>query len=407
MKPLHEATLTVPKLQQYRQELDWIGQKLGIVKQEDWHNVRGTEVRKRSRIISEHYKGSLFSALRSVYPEYTWNPLAFHTVPQRYWKEKKNHRYLLDRIAEQLGIEKQEDWYQFTGKDIRTIGAHGLLSDHYNNSLYRALETIFPEYEWNPYLFHSAPLALLQEKRRKNHRSLMDWFGVQLGIGVQSDWYSVSGKEIKNLGGENILKYHNSSLFQSLQSVYPEYEWDPTLFHSLPKHFLRTNYNIITKDFNRIHKNNNTTKDFNSVDKNNKNMKNDNKKLMYEPMTDNSIKAFPLMIIKDKKKRVHRELWNSIGSRLGIKQQEDWYAIGSKQVQVMGGDSILNRHYNDSVFYSLQCLYPEFDWNPLLSHHPPRNYIAKIQPGALKESLDGEVSNQWKSTSWMALAYSK
>src|SRR5690606_39047856 len=130
----------------------------------------------------------------------------------------------------------------------------------------------------------------------------------KLGIYFQEQWYSVSKSQVRECGGDSLLKdNYDGSLSSALKQIYPEYDW----------HFTKH--------------------------------------------------SFPKMIIRDKKRSVHRELWNTIGIKLGIRQQEDWYKIKCKQVQVLGGDSVLNGHYNDSVFYSLQCLYPEFEWNPLRS----------------------------------------
>lgn len=55
-------------------------------------------------------------------------------------------------VAEELGIQKLDDWYQVTTSAINERGGKGFLF-HFKNSLKNALEVLYPEHNWNPWLF--------------------------------------------------------------------------------------------------------------------------------------------------------------------------------------------------------------------------------------------------------------
>jgi hypothetical protein len=138
-----------------------------------------------------------------------------------------NRRKKMDSIAEQLNIQKQEDWYSVTVKQVRALGGTYLL-DNYDNStnssLFEALKSVYPEYDWDP--IHSNKHSASFWQDTKNQRRYMDWIAEQLDIQTQHDWYKITVKQVQQLGGSSALETHKNSLFMTLQSVYPEYKWN-------------------------------------------------------------------------------------------------------------------------------------------------------------------------------------
>jgi hypothetical protein len=57
--------------------------------------------------VNEYYSGSVFRALKGVYPEISWDPEWFvhrTKVPSNHWKSKENQRNFFDKLAITLGI---------------------------------------------------------------------------------------------------------------------------------------------------------------------------------------------------------------------------------------------------------------------------------------------------------------
>ncbi len=46
------------------------------------------------------------------------------------------------------------------------------------------------------------------------------------------DWYKVTIKQVRMLGGQGLMKRYGGSFIHALQSIYPEYQWNPWTFAS-------------------------------------------------------------------------------------------------------------------------------------------------------------------------------
>lgn len=221
-----------------RKAFDNIATQLGITTQEEWYNVTTEQVRKHGAmsILSNYYKNCLMSALRSIYPEYTWNPhLKVGSSPNYHWRSEKNQRIQMDEMAEQLGIETQHDWYKVTTRQLQRIRGRSIIQDYYNGSLLNALKAIYPEFEWNKDQFHHAQRQSLEKKMIAYHRKQLDHYGALLNLNTQQDWYKVTGVAVKKIGASKMINSnYNGSLFRALQTIYPEFDWDPLRCYSLP-----------------------------------------------------------------------------------------------------------------------------------------------------------------------------
>lgn len=215
-----------------RSRFDWIGEQLGIEKQEDWYSASLQEVKELGAelLLRTEFEDSLFSALQSIYPEYQWNPLPFDSAPDHHFMDKKNQRQVLDRIAEELGIETQRDWYSVTEAQISAV------SDNYRGSLYNTFCAVYPEFEWNLHLLPQVTAYRRKRRRRTNQRELLDRIASNLQIERQEDWYRVSKRQLAAMQQDALLFYYGS-LYSAARSNYPEYEWMPWRFAVLPVKF--------------------------------------------------------------------------------------------------------------------------------------------------------------------------
>jgi hypothetical protein len=217
-------------LKKHREYFDKLAQCVGIQKQEDWYTT-AFEFTKKEHNLLRTYNSCFISALKTIYPEYEWNAMHLNSLPRHYWESLDNQRHTMNFIGNQLGIQKQEDWYSVNAHQVKPYG----ILRHYNGSLVHALTSIYPQFDWKPWRFNSVPQKYW--KNRQNQRNFFDWIAEQIGINTQHDWYNVRKGDIFHLGVVGILDVYGSSFFVALQNIYPEYDWNPLLAKNPPVNF--------------------------------------------------------------------------------------------------------------------------------------------------------------------------
>lgn len=126
-----------------RKYFDWISEKFGIQRQEDWYSIDFSELKQQlgSRHIEQKYGGSFIRALKTVYDEFKWQEWRFDRVQNGFWKEQENQREYFLWLADELQIS---DWSKVTAKDIRHHRGAAVISCYYSDSVQRAISTLFP-----------------------------------------------------------------------------------------------------------------------------------------------------------------------------------------------------------------------------------------------------------------------
>jgi hypothetical protein len=92
-------------------------------------------------------------------------------APRNYWKDKANQLRLMKSIEQKLQINHPNDWYTKTVKDVQQNGGFTLLKYH-NNSLYNALQALYPEHNWKAWGFQKVPQSYWRNK--DNIREYLD-----------------------------------------------------------------------------------------------------------------------------------------------------------------------------------------------------------------------------------------
>src|SRR5690606_32804420 len=103
-------------------------------------------------LIASYYEGSLFHALRSIYPEIEWYPWRFENCPKDFWQDVENHCKFLCWLGDRLKISTPSDWMKVTSEDAELYGGGYLLRTFYSNQISKALRAIFPEVDWDPWI---------------------------------------------------------------------------------------------------------------------------------------------------------------------------------------------------------------------------------------------------------------
>lgn len=97
---------------------------------EDWYKVTTDMLRekKRFKMVSNAYDGSVVKALMTVFSEYPWEPWRFLQVPRGFWEDDNNIKEYLKWITKQLRISTLDDWYLVGIEEIKALG---ITSFHY------------------------------------------------------------------------------------------------------------------------------------------------------------------------------------------------------------------------------------------------------------------------------------
>jgi hypothetical protein len=208
-----------------RDALERFGREhLGVKELDDWYTVKTKKIVSELSFINKHYNGSLYSALKKLYPQHNWDPSRFSRVPNGCWT-KSVQREALERFGKQIGIIELDDWHSVASK--HASNELTFIKNYYNGSLYRALKTLYPQHHWNKDCF-SAGVQLWTNENTQ--REALEKLGREkLGVQQLDDWYSVSTAVVtRELSFIN--NYYKGSLCDALMKLYPQHNWDPFRF---------------------------------------------------------------------------------------------------------------------------------------------------------------------------------
>eukprot|EP01118_Nematostelium_gracile_P010561 TRINITY_DN3656_c0_g1_i6.p1 TRINITY_DN3656_c0_g1~~TRINITY_DN3656_c0_g1_i6.p1 ORF type:complete len:404 (+),score=92.95 TRINITY_DN3656_c0_g1_i6:77-1288(+) len=216
-----------------RKELIAVGKKLGYKKMEDWYQISVKKLRHQNLGgLLLKYKGSPSNLLQTIFPEHHFDIRKFSTVPNGYWGDINNQRAAIKQFGKEMGYKRMEDWYQTSAKKLEHRNLGGLLAK-YNGSPSNLLQTIFPEHHFDTRKFSSVPTGYWDDIN--NQREATKKLGKELGYKSMEDWYQITQNDLyrQNLGG--LLTKYNGSPSQFVKAMFPEHQFYPWKFSSIPK----------------------------------------------------------------------------------------------------------------------------------------------------------------------------
>src|SRR5690349_7182611 len=105
-------------------------------------------------------------------------------------------------------VVQLEDWYAVTKNsvykylgersasiEVQLLNQVRFLNNYYDGSLLRALQSIYPEHQWYPWLFKTRE----SQKNALDEKQLVAWLSVKLHIKSLDDWYRVSLRQIREV----------------------------------------------------------------------------------------------------------------------------------------------------------------------------------------------------------------
>ena len=295
--------------------LDELGKRIGASSTDlsPWYKVQNKFLIENggSRLLSR-FGNSMFGMLSAVYPEFAWDPLKFAKAPQKYWKSLANQRKFMEEVRVKIGIPsgEYESWYKVSNRGLIDLGVGPLLNEN-GGSLVKLLSKVYPEFKWDPLKFSQAPRD--HWTSLDNQRSFMDGLGRKLGFKENdlSEWYKASYRMIADNGGGRLLAQYDNSLILLLSALYPDFEWNASMFAKVPQNFWDSVVN-------------------------------------------------------------QRAFVDDLGTQLGFKvgEREAWYKVSNKAIIENGGGSLLSLH-GGSLPSLLSLVYPDYPW--LLWKFPRRS----------------------------------
>jgi hypothetical protein len=222
-----------------RDALERLGrEKLGVKELDDWYAVNAMDVKKELSFIYSHYSGSLFTALKKLYPHHNWDPLKLSKhVPKRYWSDEHAQRDALERLGrEKFGVKELDDWYSVHSTDVKK--ELSFISTHYNSSLLRALKKLYPQHNWNPLKFCVAPQGYWKKHSTMDEmKNLIDSIRQKYNITALHEWQNMSREDLM------LFTRTATALFggkeKLLRTWYPNHSWADDTSSSAPERKLR------------------------------------------------------------------------------------------------------------------------------------------------------------------------
>jgi hypothetical protein len=203
------------------QYVDWLGKQLCIKDLKDWYNVTYREVSKnRGGGLLKKYR-SLSRLLVETFPHFDWQLWRFQHASYGLWNNQIKCKEHIHWLENQLGIQRLEDWYTKTSREIIQHGGGGLLK--YFGSIQSALKFSYPEFEWKPWKFNKTPNAYWNNEIHV--KDCVDWLSQQFFVKSLDDWYRISAQQMKQLGAFGILQKYKG-MKAVLQHIYPQHSWD-------------------------------------------------------------------------------------------------------------------------------------------------------------------------------------
>lgn len=267
-------------------------------------------------VYTGRYSGRLVDALEDVYPEFDWVAWEFAKIPQGFADLWENRKMLADWFMKEQGWGGLEDWYSCTTTVLKRSKLNSMLTRVYNSSLIDMLKDLYPDQNWLPWKFVSAPNTFWADDA--NVRWFFDWFEQKEGITKPEDWYNVVVKSIVEVGGRSVLyRRFGGGPRQAAMYLYPDHDWHQWKFKKLGWGFWEDESNV-------------------------------------------------------------RDYLHWLGKELNFSKPEDWYKLTQSKLRKNYGGTLL-RNSNGSIIAVCEQAFPEYDWKPWLFDKAPNGFWLELQ----------------------------
>jgi hypothetical protein len=209
---------------------EWIEDRLGIQRGEEWYEVKNQDIVELGGAgLLQYYGGSHVDALKDIHwnsHSSSWQPWRFDSIPRSNWNIPQNRRNFFDSMAEELGLNSQEDWYYVNRGDIIKGGGAYLISSSYDNVAINALKDIYSDSDWNLWRFDSLLGRNVLKLERNSTSKYLEWVEDMYNISRVDQWNGITMDRLTDCRyGKILSRDMGHSIIDLLRSKYPSLEW--------------------------------------------------------------------------------------------------------------------------------------------------------------------------------------
>ena len=216
-----------PNMVNQRIFAQYLGEKLGYRKMEDWYDINVPEIKIHGGIaILRLYDESPSKFVIAIFPKYNWIEWKFENIRKGLWSDENNHKKYALWLEKKMEYTKKDDWYNITKKDFQNNKGGGLLKI-YNTSPSKFVMIMFPKHNWIQWKFKHVRHYWSDENHRRKYAL---WLEKKMGYTKKDDWYSITKDDIEKNGGSRCLSYYKGSPRRFVMNVFPKYNWDISKF---------------------------------------------------------------------------------------------------------------------------------------------------------------------------------
>eukprot|EP00028_Trichosphaerium_sp_Am-I-7-wt_P003386 CAMPEP_0168527358 /NCGR_PEP_ID=MMETSP0405-20121227/12556_1 /TAXON_ID=498012 /ORGANISM="Trichosphaerium sp, Strain Am-I-7 wt" /LENGTH=219 /DNA_ID=CAMNT_0008550457 /DNA_START=25 /DNA_END=681 /DNA_ORIENTATION=+ len=136
-----------------RQRINYASQQLDLKHLDEWHNVSLLDLLDHVGVhMLGQYGGSLWSALKALFPDHRWNfneREKKNQVEKGHWQNQEKQLTFLKGLAEKLRLEK-DDWYRVSKKQLIDSGGASVIP--YFPEILKVLDPRF-KWQWGKFSF--------------------------------------------------------------------------------------------------------------------------------------------------------------------------------------------------------------------------------------------------------------
>eukprot|EP01114_Cavostelium_apophysatum_P024328 TRINITY_DN9484_c0_g1_i1.p1 TRINITY_DN9484_c0_g1~~TRINITY_DN9484_c0_g1_i1.p1 ORF type:complete len:760 (+),score=172.60 TRINITY_DN9484_c0_g1_i1:126-2405(+) len=307
--------------------------------------------------------------------------------------EQAEHRKLFDRISENLGLVKWEDWYNITVGEIKRHGGEygsGVIKRYYGSPA-EALTDIYPEHPWKLLKFEHLPTQFFDDP--KYQRRVLSELEQELGISNFEQWYEVieNKNKIKTVDTGSLrllLSRFGGSLGEALINIFPETSWNLKRLRGAsrrPEEYLDdATYRHQRTTLTRIGKllQVNAWTDWLNVPDSRVAQFDEGRSVLDNPLFEGYLLRALAFTFREHPWTLHagnfwrdlghqKFLFTVVGEQLGVSRPEDWYSVTAELIQRSPSlYQLIAGYYQRSLPLALAAVFPEVAWNKWLFSDP-------------------------------------
>jgi hypothetical protein len=160
--PQHEWRPMLPRMDMdsQRNALEKLGrEKLGVKELDDWYHVSARYLRRELGFLGKY--NTLYDALKTLYPQHSWDPLRFTSLPRGYWQRPDTAEYyhnLFTKWKHEFQIRSISDWHQLPPQYVEQFKR---VSNGIFGSKIKLLQEWFPDIVWRWQLTSQVELKVM------------------------------------------------------------------------------------------------------------------------------------------------------------------------------------------------------------------------------------------------------